>query len=359
MLGLPPVLCARSSRGASFVECLLVVALVALGVVLAFRGFGGQVRATAEREAECVRTFTCAPGTPSVAAPAAGESNAPTEGNAPAPGERGFWENAWSGTKEGVSDFVDGFVRGDYSDRSSWAALAGSVLGGELLGPVADARDWTAAASDVWSHPTSVESWSGLGAATAAFVPGVGAVRKIVRAGDEVHAAAHTAAELARRGERLGEGTFSVGYRDGDVVRKVIKDEVDLGDGRKLALSEADRVWLARESDELTKEVADALGHDIVPPLKDLGGGVLEQRYVGGKTIDELPPSVAERAFEEKERAIREAQKALGLSPEYPSGTFENGWTAKVDENTANFRFSDDGKLTGWFDPVAIFPPSP
>lgn len=257
-----------------------------------------------------------------------------------------------------VPNFIDGFVRGDFAENPTMSATVGQVVGGfvPVWGQIGDVRDISAAVGGIIEGREG--AWASLGLGVVGIIPGGDMVRGGVRVAD---GAAEGATAALRVRERLGEGAFSVAYREGDHVVKEIKDTVPGVGDVPVNLTQADKIRLANETAELTNDIAEALG-DVVPRMEVVGDGVLRQPYVGGMTLDELMstnPEAALRAADAKDEALATAARRFGFDNPYESGVMEGGWVAKVDDNPANFRFNEQGELTAWFDPVAIFPSSP
>lgn len=77
----------RDVRGASLVEYMIILGVVALAALGAFQLFGESAQGLARREGDCVRTFQCGEGSPfpEGGIPASG-SNTPGNGGPPPPG---------------------------------------------------------------------------------------------------------------------------------------------------------------------------------------------------------------------------------------------------------------------------------
>lgn len=106
------------------------------------------------------------------------------------PVERGALQAALasSASQEGVGAFLDGAVRGDFSDNDSWSKLAGQTAMGfvPIAGQIADARDTAHALGQVWRGEEG--GWLNLGASVVGWIPGVGdAAKSLIRGGE--HAA--------------------------------------------------------------------------------------------------------------------------------------------------------------------------
>ncbi len=163
-------------RGATLVDYLLVVAALVLAALGAFALFGDRARAVVGREAECVESLSCTPGSPYAMAGGASGASTPSDpgrfwegpphgsappGGAPAtsapatepPPEPGFFESLWAGftgaSTEGsvaatVGDVGGSFIpfygngrdaarsweRGEYG----WATLYGAGVVGDVFG---------------------------------------------------------------------------------------------------------------------------------------------------------------------------------------------------------------------------------
>ena len=75
------------ARGASMVEYMIILGVVALASLTAFNAFGTDARALAAKEGACVQSFACNGG-PGYDGLAAGSDRPPT-GDAPPPGNVG------------------------------------------------------------------------------------------------------------------------------------------------------------------------------------------------------------------------------------------------------------------------------
>jgi len=333
---------AAHARGASMPEYALLIVVVMLVAGGAYRALGRGVNDNAARAA-------------SVLASGAGAGGAGGSGGAGS-GDSG------SALAKFISDFADGFVRGDFSDRDGAGKVAGQIIGGlvPIYGQIADLRDIAAAVVDVANGKEG--GWANLGMATVGVVPGVGdalkaglkagrEARQIAKHGDEIAAAA------ARRGEKIGEGATSIVYREGNNVRKVVKDEVAVDGGLGYAkITEAERDFLAKNNVEAGNQLHDAMP-GIVPRSTSDKAGEIVQPFVGGLDKSQLKGDALKNANKQQKDAIAKAEEPLGLTPgghgEYP----DNGFLVKVDPNSANFRFDKGGNVTSWFDPLAIVPP--
>jgi hypothetical protein len=189
---------------------------------------------------------------------------------------------------------------------------------------------------------------------------GVGATMATAgRVSSALEKAAAPVAETASR-IKIGEGTFSTVYREGDMVVKEIKPRV-LGVGDvPVSLDAAGRAELATTTVNVTNEVADAIGHNIVPKMVDAGDGVIRQPFVDGMHITELKfgrdPQALLRANDQMTELTTKAARSLGMDSPYESLSSEAGWRLKIDTNAENFRFDQAGNVVRWFDPVSIFP---
>ncbi len=337
---------AAHARGAAMPEYALLIVVVMLVAGGAYRALGRSVNDNAARAA-------------SVLASGAGGAGGAGEAEGSGGGDSG------SALAKFISDFADGFVRGDFSDRDGAGKVAGQIIGGlvPIYGQIADLRDIAAAVVDVANGKEG--GWANLGMATVGVVPGVGdalkaglkagrEARQIAKHGDEIAAAA---AAAARRGEKIGEGATSIVYREGNNVRKVVKDEVAVDGGLGYAkITESERDFLAKNNVEVGNQLHDAMP-GIVPRSTSDKAGEIVQPFVGGLDKSQLKGDALKNANQQQKDAIAKAEETLGLTPgghgEYP----DNGFLVKVDPNSANFRFDKDGNVTSWFDPVAIVPP--
>lgn len=141
---------ATSCRGASSVEAIVVIALVALGAIAAMLAFGRDVGASVGREGDCVRTLTaCGDRRDDVSrggvvepARSSGGTGAGARGgdgstqDAPAQGgTKGFWESAADVGKGFVVDGLWGTVTGVASAVAHPVDTLGAI-GSALAHPV-------------------------------------------------------------------------------------------------------------------------------------------------------------------------------------------------------------------------------
>lgn len=138
---------------------------------------------------------------------------------------------AGSDGEEGFGAFVDGAVRGDYSDNDSWSRIGGQTLVGfiPVVGQIADARDTFAAAQGVWNGEDG--AWGNLGLAAVAWIPGVGdAAKALARGGDKAVAELGEAAVegAARQGDEAGAAARHADEAAGlnRIVRQVGDNEI-------------------------------------------------------------------------------------------------------------------------------------
>ena len=110
------------TRGASLIEVLILVALVALGGVAAFRLFGGSLDSTSRRQGDCIASLSgCqggGSGDSSSLAPSRAEvvtaaaelpSQTPSDTPAPSNNDEAWYETGWRWFSNGVGGFfVDG-----------------------------------------------------------------------------------------------------------------------------------------------------------------------------------------------------------------------------------------------------------
>jgi len=109
--------------------------------------------------------------------------------------------------KEGIGSFVDGMVKGDFSENDSWSKTGGQIAGGfiPIYGQIADARDTAAAIGDVWNGREG--GWVNLGAAVVGWVPGFGdAAKSAIKGGRKLaDAGSEVTEQLAKRGDDVAE----------------------------------------------------------------------------------------------------------------------------------------------------------
>jgi hypothetical protein len=202
-------------------------------------------------------------------------------------------------------------------------------------------------------------------AAGVGFVPGIGdGLKAAIKGGQEAAGAAASAASAAaaaaaRRSTpervRLGEGTFAVVFQEGDEVVKILKPVV--GRHGEFYLRRADLEFMARTQAELSNSLrfVDDLG-TFIPETRAVGG-TIRQRVIGGREFMDLVhenPAATRVARDEMEDILRRARAHIG---ERPVAIGDDGWMVGVDGNWGNFRFSRNGHVTGWFDPIVVFPP--
>ncbi len=111
-----------------------------------------------------------------------------------------------------LADFWGGLTRGDFYERSSWAATAGQVLGGVIpyYGQLADIRD-TVAAIDAFGDAPGWRTGADVGLAIVGYVPGLGDFargvgRAAMRSGDEALDAVATTAR--RSGDDVASAVY-------------------------------------------------------------------------------------------------------------------------------------------------------
>lgn len=131
------------------------------------------------------------------------------------PIEQGRFEAALSGSQEGVGAFLDGAIRGDFSDNQSWSKLAGQTAMGfvPIAGQIADARDTAAAVGQVWRGEEG--GWANLGAAAIGWIPGVGdAAKGLIRGGGQAaEGVERAAAKSLKSGDEAAAGTARTSAR--------------------------------------------------------------------------------------------------------------------------------------------------
>lgn len=365
----------RRTRGATLVETLAVVGVIALASLAAYVGFGDSIRGTTQREAACVQTFSCGGGsngggTAGMAGPStAGDSSQGSQGWGSATWEftKGFVSQGWE-TVEGLSAIVthpDQVAMGVAqvilhpkdtwnAVKSEWQSRSGANNAGRIAFEVITLPLVAGKLSKLSTAAKVAEDAAALGKAE-----GAAKLADAAKTAESAELAAAGAAKSAEGGGRvlLGEGAFSVAYREGEMVTKTIKDVVKDGAGVERALTLAEREKLAEYTAELTNEAADAVG-GVVPKLGVEPGGVLKQQYVEGLSLDDLKKVSMEafdRGVEQKNGLVRKVEKQFGLERDGYLETPE-GWHAMVDDNIANFKFDREGNVTSWFDPVAVFP---
>jgi len=124
-------------------------------------------------------------------------------------------------SQEGFGSFVDGLVKGDFSDNDSWSKTGGQVLGGLIpgYGQVADIRDTAAAISDIKNGKPG--AWVNFGGALLGWAPGIGDLAKAMIKGG---------GKLADAG---GEVAEAVAKRGDNVAETVVREQIVLTGGKK------------------------------------------------------------------------------------------------------------------------------
>jgi DNA/RNA non-specific endonuclease len=116
-------------------------------------------------------------------------------------------------SSEGVGSFVEGAIKGDFSDNKSWSATAGQVVMGfvPIAGQIADARDTAAAIGQVWRGEDG--GWLNLGTAAIGWVPGIGdGIKAGIRGGRKIgDAATEVGQQVARNGDEVAQGAVRQG----------------------------------------------------------------------------------------------------------------------------------------------------
>ncbi|MEM6732449.1 MAG: hypothetical protein AAF658_12900, partial [Myxococcota bacterium] len=204
--------------------------------------------------------------------------------------------------------------------------------------------------------------------------------------------------------ERIGKGSFSEVFRDGDSVVKVIRDTVGTGD-ETYALDQAGKeqaaalvyeysndLRLAFQNPENTRNLsavtqrgvvnfddivpeflldgvspeaiqrleAEAAARGAFPDYAPLSHGRVRTQFVDGLTIEqlrELDPEAAVRASDIVQEIVPRAERLIGLEPGYGTGELANGWRIGIDPEVWNFRFNADGQVVAWFDAIVTWPP--
>jgi pilus assembly protein Flp/PilA len=192
------------TRGATLVEYILLVGLIALVALAAFEDFGWAVDDKIQEQASCM-DGECAPGS--------GRARAPTGWVVPSVAARLEVQqqaidarrraSLWSGVKS----FFAGAVLGSFAGDAGWAGIAGQTGVGlvPIAGQIADGRDTIAALRDVWRR----EPGAGLmlGASLVAWVPGLDFVKGLVRGGKKALSGVANAAEGASRAAKQAAKT--------------------------------------------------------------------------------------------------------------------------------------------------------
>ena len=112
---------------------------------------------------------------------------------------------AQAGSEEGWRSFLEGAIKGDFSDNYSWSKTAGQVVAGVVpfAGQAADARETLAALNQVREGRPG--GWLSLLAGGVGWVPGAGdALRGAIRGGKKVASEAAEAA-LEQGARRAGD----------------------------------------------------------------------------------------------------------------------------------------------------------
>jgi hypothetical protein len=209
-----------AARGASLPEYALLIVAIVLIAGGAYRSLGRSVGNNANRAAAVLLA---------------------TGGGGGGGGGAGGAAAAGGGGLAGFfSDFVDGIVKGDFSDRQGAGRVIGQVVGGfiPIVGQISDIRDAAAAVGDIAKGKEG--GWSNLGLAAVGFVPGVGdAAKAAIRGGTEA------AAAVAKNGDEAAAAIGAV-KRNSDEAAALAK----VGD-------------LRPEEVAKIQQAADTLGQDI------------------------------------------------------------------------------------------------
>jgi hypothetical protein len=159
---------------------------------------------------------------------------------------------------------------------------------------------------------------------------------------------------------RVGEGSFAIAYREGDMIVKEVKAKVIDSKSNPVEIDAADRARLAKMTVDFANQVGDGVA-GRVPKLIDEGNGVMRQPVAQGMTIQELGaanPSALVRASNAMADIRFRAARILGLKdPDMGYLETPDGWEIVIDHNESNFRFDRDGNIVSWFDPIAVYPP--
>lgn len=163
-----------------------------------------------------------------------------------------------------------------------------------------------------------------------------------------------------RRMRQFGDASLQSRVLDGgDSVYKRVGNPDDFlrVDGGRSSVDE--RNATTRRMVEVHNQVSRDLGGDIVPPLEQLqhpdgrSSSWVRQARVDGTSYYDLAPGARARADYEMGVLTGRANDALGLDMTRPMG---QQWGAyyNVDTNPANFRFTPEGGVRTWFDPVVV-----
>jgi Flp pilus assembly pilin Flp len=263
------------------------------------------------------------------------------------------------------SEFLRGAVEGDYAENLTGWGRAGQAAVGfiPVVGQAADVRDLSVA---VRSYRNG-EPGGGMGVVVAGigFVPGIGDGIKALFRGRKAMQAAEAGSDVAVSSapraveaaaparERLGEGSFVVAHREGNEVVKDFKSTI----ASQWHLNDLDRAYLAQSTADLSNELrASRALRDLIPETRVSAPGQVRQEFRGGLTLEQLRarfPQAASMAEADMMRVSRAARLQRLRAP----SEIGDGWRVIVDDNHANFRFDGTGRVTSWFDPIAIIPP--
>jgi Flp pilus assembly pilin Flp len=365
---------ARDTQGITSVEHILLACLIAVVAFLAWQRLGDTVRS---RVAGVDATIAQLPVTSAVASAPSVARRSPA--GPPGATSAALGAAASSARTPGVvSEFFAGAIQGDYGEGSSIARTVGQIGVGliPIVGQAADLRDLTAAVGSLRRR----EPGAGLGvvAASIGFIPGVGDAAKAAirgasaaRSGSRVaEGAGHAAPSRARAPESgaqtasaaapiadtaLPGGTFSTVRREGDDVVKEIRETVEYG-REPWHLSPAERAMVADTQAHYSNVLRDVPElAAIVPETRVTAPGVMRQRFVGGLDYHQLyarDRALAERAVQNSKRITEVARRRLQdeMARRGPHAELD----VEIDTGYWNFRFDEQGRVTGWFDPVVI-----
>lgn len=160
----------------------------------------------------------------------------------------------------------------------------------------------------------------------------------------------------------LGEGDFFSSYLDDDgSVLSVGKDRIRLSD-TEVDISPEQAAAMTQLRSEIQNDLSANVFPGVLPRSEVIAEGVMKTPFVGGKAFSELATMDARvRAMSAVPDAVGKAMRHLDLFGDKPYRVIEDGplkgWRVKVDGVMKDFRFDDEGNLSGLFDIISIFPP--
>ena len=204
-------------------------------------------------------------------------------------------------TPEFVHDVIEGATLGDFSEKETYGANAGKILGG--LNPIGDVRDVVANSKNVAENKPG--SYVGLGASILGAIPVAGdVVKPIIKTEKKV------ITELAEDALKT-EGK--------EVVEQVAKEEAEKlakAEAEKLAKAEAEKL-AKEEAEKAAKIEAERLATEQAEKAAQSKAVTLE-KMDGGHSIDRHGPELTEQQLKDR---ITKGVAADGVFSPTPAST--------------------------------------